>query len=96
MVWSIVCIHVYHKLNHYHAFFFPSCQLFGYIIRTFSPSCEYVDPKPFDISVILLLAGFVSFNDPNEAQAAIQAMNGFQIGTKRLKVQLKRAKDKPY
>ncbi|XP_071830665.1 CUGBP Elav-like family member 1 isoform X13 [Apostichopus japonicus] len=40
--------------------------------------------------------GFVSFNDPSEAQSAIQAMNGFQIGTKRLKVQLKRAKDKPY
>jgi RNA recognition motif-containing protein len=32
------------------------------------------------------------------SQAAIQAMNGFQIGTKRLKVQLKRSKDasKPY
>ena len=32
------------------------------------------------------------------AQAAIQAMNGFQVGPKRLKVQLKRSKDasKPY
>ncbi|CAH1156229.1 unnamed protein product [Phaedon cochleariae] len=42
--------------------------------------------------------GFVSFDNAQSAQQAIQAMNGFQIGTKRLKVQLKRAKDasKPY
>lgn len=42
--------------------------------------------------------GFVSYDNPNSAQAAIQAMNGFQIGMKRLKVQLKRPKDanKPY
>ncbi|XP_049979438.1 CUGBP Elav-like family member 5 isoform X12 [Alexandromys fortis] len=37
--------------------------------------------------------GFVSFDHPASAQAAIQAMNGFQIGMKRLKVQLKRPKD---
>ncbi|KAG7242542.1 hypothetical protein INR49_020255 [Caranx melampygus] len=30
--------------------------------------------------------GFVSFDNPSSAQAAIQAMNGFQIGMKRLKV----------
>lgn len=30
--------------------------------------------------------GFVSFDNPTSAQAAIQAMNGFQIGMKRLKV----------
>ncbi|CAL8124232.1 unnamed protein product [Orchesella dallaii] len=42
--------------------------------------------------------GFVSFDNPTSAHAAIQAMNGFQIGMKRLKVQLKRPKDasKPY
>ncbi|XP_023329856.1 CUGBP Elav-like family member 5 [Eurytemora carolleeae] len=42
--------------------------------------------------------GFVSFDNPTSAQAAIGAMNGFQIGMKRLKVQLKRPKDasKPY
>ncbi|XP_040855194.1 CUGBP Elav-like family member 3 isoform X9 [Ochotona curzoniae] len=41
---------------------------------------------------------FVSFDNPASAQAAIQAMNGFQIGMKRLKVQLKRPKDanRPY
>uniref|UniRef100_A0A8C4YZF5 RRM domain-containing protein n=1 Tax=Gadus morhua TaxID=8049 RepID=A0A8C4YZF5_GADMO len=38
------------------------------------------------------------FDNPSSAQAAIQAMNGFQIGMKRLKVQLKRPKDanRPY
>jgi len=42
--------------------------------------------------------GFVSFDNPTSAQAAIQAMNGFQIGMKRLKVQLKKPRDmsKPY
>ncbi|XP_063222555.1 CUGBP Elav-like family member 2 isoform X22 [Bacillus rossius redtenbacheri] len=42
--------------------------------------------------------GFVSYDNPVSAQAAIQAMNGFQIGTKRLKVQLKRSKEasRPY
>lgn len=39
------------------------------------------------------LPGFVSFDNPSSAQTAIQAMNGFQIGMKRLKVQLKRPKD---
>lgn len=44
------------------------------------------------------LIGFVSYDNPVSAQAAIQAMNGFQIGMKRLKVQLKRSKNdsKPY
>lgn len=42
--------------------------------------------------------GFVSYDNSNSAQSAIQAMHGFQIGAKRLKVQLKRSKDaaKPY
>ncbi|XP_050306014.1 CUGBP Elav-like family member 4 isoform X10 [Anthonomus grandis grandis] len=42
--------------------------------------------------------GFVSFDNQASAHAAIQAMNGFQIGMKRLKVQLKRPKDtnRPY
>lgn len=43
-------------------------------------------------------AGFVSYDNPVSSQAAIQSMNGFQIGMKRLKVQLKRSKNdsKPY
>ncbi|KAL1007021.1 hypothetical protein UPYG_G00080860 [Umbra pygmaea] len=42
--------------------------------------------------------GFVSYDNPVSSQAAIQSMNGFQIGMKRLKVQLKRSKNdsKPY
>lgn len=42
--------------------------------------------------------GFVSYDNHDSAQAAIKAMHGFQIGTKRLKVQLKKPKDasKPY
>ncbi|XP_046804189.1 CUGBP Elav-like family member 3, partial [Lucilia cuprina] len=42
--------------------------------------------------------GFVSFDNSESAQVAIKAMNGFQVGTKRLKVQLKKPKDasKPY
>lgn len=42
--------------------------------------------------------GFVSYDNSSSAQSAIQAMHGFQIGAKRLKVQLKRSKDsaKPY
>nr|XP_039251223.1 CUGBP Elav-like family member 3 isoform X1 [Styela clava] len=42
--------------------------------------------------------GFVSYDNPVSAQTAIQTMNGFQIGMKRLKVQLKRPKEqsRPY
>ncbi|XP_055840193.1 CUGBP Elav-like family member 2 isoform X2 [Episyrphus balteatus] len=42
--------------------------------------------------------GFVSFDNAESAQVAIKAMHGFQVGTKRLKVQLKKPKDasKPY
>lgn len=49
-------------------------------------------------SLWFIFPGFVSFDNPTSAQAAIQAMNGFQIGMKRLKVQLKRPKDanRPY
>ena len=37
--------------------------------------------------------GFVSFDNPISANIAIQAMNGFQIGLKRLKVQLKKPRE---
>ena len=50
------------------------------------------------LTILLIFSGFVSYDNPVSAQAAIQAMNGFQIGMKRLKVQLKRPKSdsKPY
>lgn len=56
-----------------------------------------VTPVPMP-DVPAVPTGFVSFDNPASAQAAIQAMNGFQIGMKRLKVQLKRPKDanRPY
>ena len=37
--------------------------------------------------------GFVSYDNIVSANNAIQAMNGFQIGIKRLKVQLKKSKN---
>ncbi|XP_026784829.3 CUGBP Elav-like family member 4 isoform X3 [Pangasianodon hypophthalmus] len=51
-----------------------------------------------ELMQMFLPFGFVSFDNPASAQAAIQSMNGFQIGMKRLKVQLKRPKDanRPY
>lgn len=36
------------------------------------------------------ISGFVSYSQPSHAEAAIAQMNGFQIGSKRLKVQHKR------
>lgn len=43
------------------------------------------------------ILGFVSFDNPIAAKNAIGGMNGFAIGSKRLKVQLKGKKDsKPY
>jgi len=42
--------------------------------------------------------GFVSYDLPVAAQAAISMMNGVQLGSKKLKVQLKREnkQNKPY
>ncbi|KAI6183872.1 hypothetical protein M3Y97_00535300 [Aphelenchoides bicaudatus] len=40
--------------------------------------------------------GFVSYDNAVSAQNAISAMNGFQVHSKRLKVQLKQSKSKPY
>jgi hypothetical protein len=43
-----------------------------------------------------LYAGFVSYDTLENANAAIEAMNGFQIGSKRLKVQHKRVMGGPH
>jgi len=40
--------------------------------------------------------GFISYDNALSAQNAISAMNGFQVNSKRLKVQLKRSKTAPY
>jgi len=37
--------------------------------------------------------GFVSYDNPNSAKNAITKMNGLQVGSKRLKVQLKKGDD---
>ncbi|XP_059471508.1 CUGBP Elav-like family member 2 isoform X2 [Neocloeon triangulifer] len=70
------------------------------LAQTFLPFGQVLSAKVFiDKQTNLSKCfGFVSYDNPVSAQAAIQAMNGFQIGTKRLKVQLKRSKDasKPY
>ena len=70
------------------------------LIQTFSPFGSVISAKVFiDKQTNLSKCfGFVSYDNPVSAQAAIQAMNGFQIGMKRLKVQLKRPKSdsKPY
>ena len=40
--------------------------------------------------VVVFTSGFVSYDSVMSAEAAIEQMNGFQIGNKRLKVQHKR------
>jgi len=68
--------------------------------ETFQPFGSIVSAKVFmDKQTNLSKCfGFVSFTNADSAQCAIQAMNGFQVGTKRLKVQLKKSRDKakPY
>ncbi|XP_065341305.1 CUGBP Elav-like family member 1 isoform X15 [Cloeon dipterum] len=68
--------------------------------QTFAPFGQVLSAKVFiDKQTNLSKCfGFVSYDNPLSAQSAIQSMNGFQIGTKRLKVQLKRSKEasKPY
>ncbi|XP_067133650.1 CUGBP Elav-like family member 2 isoform X3 [Centruroides vittatus] len=70
------------------------------LAQTFVPFGNVISAKVFiDKQTNLSKCfGFVSYDNPVSAQAAIQAMNGFQIGMKRLKVQLKRSKEasKPY
>ncbi|KAM9824980.1 CUGBP Elav-like family member 1 isoform 1-T1 [Syngnathus typhle] len=70
------------------------------LLQMFAPFGNVISAKVFiDKQTNLSKCfGFVSYDNPVSSQAAIQSMNGFQIGMKRLKVQLKRSKNdsKPY
>ncbi|XP_067348851.1 CUGBP Elav-like family member 1 isoform X10 [Channa argus] len=66
------------------------------LLQMFMPFGNVISAKVFIDKQTNL--SFVSYDNPVSSQAAIQSMNGFQIGMKRLKVQLKRSKNesKPY
>ncbi|XP_035426608.1 CUGBP Elav-like family member 3 isoform X35 [Cygnus atratus] len=83
----------YAGMQHYTAAY-PAA--YGLVSPAFAPPGPLLAPPPPPQQQ--QREGFVSFDNPASAQAAIQAMNGFQIGMKRLKVQLKRPKDanRPY
>ncbi|XP_075224093.1 CUGBP Elav-like family member 1 isoform X4 [Lycorma delicatula] len=66
----------------------------------FSPFGRVISAKVFinKFTKLSKCFGFVSYDNVLSAQSAISNMHGFQIGTKRLKVQLKRSKEasRPY
>ena len=65
------------------------------LMQTFMPFGNVISAKVFIDKPTMLSKcfGFVSYDNPLSAQAAINAMHGYSIGSKRLKVQLKRKKD---
>lgn len=65
------------------------------LMQTFMPFGNVISAKVFidKPTVLSKCFGFVSYDNPLSAQAAINAMHGFNIGSKRLKVQLKRPKE---
>ncbi len=46
--------------------------------------------------ILLTVAGFVSYNNPESAQRAITTLNGIHVDKTRLKVKLKRQRAQPY
>uniref|UniRef100_A0A674NTT6 Cugbp, Elav-like family member 3a n=1 Tax=Takifugu rubripes TaxID=31033 RepID=A0A674NTT6_TAKRU len=85
----------YTGMQHYTATY-PAA--YGLVGQPFPHQHTLVAQQPQQPQQLQQREGFVSFDNPSSAQTAIQAMNGFQIGMKRLKVQLKRPKDanRPY
>ncbi|KTF77671.1 hypothetical protein cypCar_00032955 [Cyprinus carpio] len=85
----------YTGMQHYTATY-PAA--YGLVGQPFPHQPTLVAQQPQQLQQLQQREGFVSFDNPASAQAAIQSMNGFQIGMKRLKVQLKRPKDanRPY
>lgn len=73
-------------------------KCFGECVITSASVKQTLGSSSGILTLTVCVLGFVSYDNPVSAQAAIQAMNGFQIGMKRLKVQLKRSKNdsKPY
>ncbi|PAV61800.1 hypothetical protein WR25_22411 [Diploscapter pachys] len=70
----------------------------SHLLQTFAPFGSVLSAKVFIDKVTNLSKcfGFVSYDNAISAAKAIQAMNGFQIGSKRLKVQLKTDRSHPY
>ncbi|KAM7275611.1 hypothetical protein ACFE04_017477 [Oxalis oulophora] len=89
----------------------PGANLFIYHIpqefgdqelaNVFQPFGRVLSAKVFvdKVTAISKCFGFVSYDSPASAQSAISVMNGYQLGGKKLKVQLKRdnpKQTKPY
>ncbi|KAJ9543113.1 hypothetical protein OSB04_022820 [Centaurea solstitialis] len=68
----------------------PSSSLATRLTYTPSPSGYFGQFSTIFPSNSPLFSGFVSYDSPSDAQSAISMMNGYQLGGKKLKVQLKR------
>jgi RNA recognition motif-containing protein len=70
------------------------------LIEMFSPFGNVISAKVFidKATHTSKCFGFVSYDSPQSAEMAIQAMNGTNVGSRRLKVSLKtnKEKNKPY